>query len=280
MAGKVILLTGASSGIGKVAAVALSSGGAELSIVCHTQQKAESAKAEIVKESGNRDVTAYHGDLLLQKEVRRIAAEFSSRNTRLDVLVNNAGRDFPRYAETEDGLERTMALNYFTPFLLTNQLLPLLLKGAPSRVVNVSSIAHFSGKLDLDNINGKGDMGAGGLGAYSRSKLALNLFTYELARRMEGKGVTANCLHPGDVRTNIWRHTGAFTPLTVLFSLFLTSPEKGARTTIYLASSPDVEGVTGKYFDRLKERKSAKASYDTVLASRLWDMSLKLTGLG
>jgi NAD(P)-dependent dehydrogenase (short-subunit alcohol dehydrogenase family) len=274
-----MLLTGASSGIGKETAIALARSGAELTIVCRDAGKSEEAQREIARKSGSSSISTLSGDLVLLREVRRVAQEFASTHTKLEVLVNNAGRDYPDYAETEDGFERTMALNYFSPFLLTHLLLPLLEKGAPSRVVNVSSIAHFSGRLDLDNLNGKGDMGTGGLAAYGRSKLALVLFTYELARRTQGKGVSVNCLHPGAVRTGIWKHAGKFTPLTMFASLFMMGPKKGARTSIYLATSPEVEGVSGKYFERCREKASSERSRDPELARRLYELSRKRTGL-
>jgi retinol dehydrogenase-14 len=277
--GKVVLLTGGNSGLGKATAFALAKMGADLTIVCRDKERGETALREIVEASGNSSVSLIIADLLLQREVRRTATEFRGSHPRLDVLINNAGSNFPDYAETEDGLERTMALNYFAPFLLTNLLLDLLEKSAPSRVVNVSSTAHYGGRLDLDNINGGGDMGLGGLGAYGRSKLALVLFTYELARRLAGKGVTVNCLHPGAVRTNIWAHGGAFSPLARLASQFMMSPEDGAKTQVYLASSPEVEGVTGKYFEKSKQKRSSESSYDEGLAGRLWELSLKTTGL-
>lgn len=279
MSGKVVLLTGASSGIGKETAIALAREGAELTIVCRDPGKSAAAKAEIGRKSGSTSVGTISADLVRLKEVRRVAQEFSAAHDRLNVLLNNAGRAYPDYAETEDGLERTMALNYFGPFLLTNLLLPQLQKGAPSRVVSVSSVAHYGGQLDLTEINGKGNVGTGGMAAYSRSKLALVLFTYELARRCAGTGVTANCLHPGAVRTGIWRHAGPYTPLVLFASLFMIGPKKGARTSIYLATSPEVEGVTGKYFERCQEKASSKRSQDPVLAKQLWELSEKLTGL-
>ena len=277
--GKVVLLTGGNSGLGKATALSLAKMGADLTIVCRDRARGESARMEISRESGSASVSLIVADLLLMKEVRRTASEFRVSNRRLDVLMNNAGSNFPGYAETEDGLERTMALNYFAPFLLTNLLLDMLETSAPSRVVNVSSSAHYSGRIDLGDVNGGGDMGMGGLGAYGRSKLALVLFTYELARRLEGRGVTANCLHPGAVRTHIWAHAGAFTPLSRLASLFMMSPGDGARTQIYLASSPQVEGVTGKYFEKSRPKRSSETSYDEALAKKLWETSVKSTGI-
>lgn len=279
MAPKVVLLTGASSGIGRETAIALAREGSEVTIVCRDDAKASRAKGEIVRASGNPHVAAIAADLERLTEVRRVAAEFGASHPALQVLVNNAGRDYPEYGESAEGFERTMALNYFSPFLLTNLLLPLLERGAPARVVNVSSIAHEGAHLDLRDLNQKENMGPGGLRAYGRSKLALVLFTYELARRTDPKKVTVNCLHPGAVRTGIWRHAGAYTPLVMFASLFMLSPKKGARTSIYLASSPEVEGVTGKYFVKCREHPSSKESQDLQLAKDLWDLSLKLTGL-
>jgi NAD(P)-dependent dehydrogenase (short-subunit alcohol dehydrogenase family) len=181
--------------------------------------------------------------------------------------------------ETEDGIERTMALNYFAPFLFTNLLLGILEGSSPSRVVNVSSSAHYRGRLDLNNINGKGEVGIQGMGSYGRSKLALNLFTFELARREERREVTANCLHPGAVRTHMWSGSGAINPLLRLFSTFLIEPEEGAKTSIYLAFSPKVEGITGKYFEKCQEKAPSAGSLDRTLAGKLWDLSLKMTGL-
>jgi len=267
--GKVVLLTGGNSGLGKATALSIAKMGAELTIVCRDRTRGESARRDISRESGSASVSLMVADLLLLKEVRRTASEFRGSNGRLDVLINNAGSNFPGYVETEDGLERTMALNYFAPFLLTNLLLDILEGSAHSRVVNVSSSAHYSGRLDLDDINGGGRMGMGGLGAYGRSKLALVFFTYELARRLQGKGVTANCLHPGAVRTHIWAHAGVFRPLSMLASQFMMSPEEGARTQVYLATSSEVEGVTGKYFEKCKPKKSSEASYDEASAGRL-----------
>ncbi len=253
--------------------------GAALVLVCRNRTKAEAAKRELTEATGNRDIELVIADLIVQREVRRAAQELLGCNGRLDVLINNAGTNFTGYAETEDGIERTMALNYFSPFLLTNLLLETLKASAPSRVVNVSSVSHFRARLDFDNLNGRGQMGIGGLGAYGRSKLSLVMFTYELSRRLTGTGVTSNCLHPGTVRTNIWSHAGAFSPLAWLASLFFPGPKQGAKTPIYLASSPEVEGISGKYFENCVPRPSSKESYDEAVASSLWDLSLRTTGL-
>lgn len=279
MNGKVVLITGADSGIGKATALGLARMGASLVLVCRNREKGESAKEEITKASGSSSVELFLADLLSQREVRRVAAEIKATHPRLDVLVNNAGASFRVYGETEDGIERTMAINYFAPFLLTSLLLETLKSSAPSRIVNVSSSEHYDGHLDIDNINKDRRMGTVGADAYRRSKLAVVLFTYELARRLQGTGVTANCLHPGAVRTKIWRNAGTLTPLFRFLSLFMLSPEKGAQTSIYLASSPEVEGVSGKYFDKRLPKRSSEASYDEALAKRLWDISERMTGL-
>ena len=279
MKGKVVLITGANSGIGKETALGLAKMGASLVLICRDGEKGEAAKEEIAKATGNASIELFLADLLSQREVRRLAAEFKATHPRLDVLVNNAGASFTGYAETEDGIERTMAVNYFTPFLLTNLLLETLKNSAPSRVVNVASSEHYNGHLDLENVNKDSRMGTVGSGAYARSKLAIVLFTYELARRLRGTGVTANCLHPGAVRTNIWGHAGALTPLFRFMSFFMLSAEKGAQTSIYLASSPEVEGASGKYFDKKMSKRSSETSYDEAMAKRLWDLSARMTGL-
>lgn len=279
MSGKTVIVTGANSGIGRAASMGLAKLGADLVMVCRNREKGESARAEIARASGNSSVELVACDLSIMSNIRRLASDFEGSHSRLNVLVNNAGSVFQGYAETPDSFERTMAINYFSPFLLTNLLLPLLKASAPSRVVNVASGSHFRGRIGLDNVNGKGSAGGFGLEAYGRSKLALVLFTYELSRRLAGTDVTANCLHPGAVRTNIWGHSGFVSPLVKLASLFMRSPEKGAETVVYLASSPEVDGVTGKYFFDLKPRRSSEASYDESLAAGLWNLSERMTGL-
>jgi retinol dehydrogenase 14 len=279
MKGKVVLITGATSGIGKATALGLAKMDANLILVCRDKGKGEAAREEIVKASGNNSIELIIADLLPQREVRRVAAEFKANHSRLDVLINNAGASFIDYAETEDGIERTMAVNYFAPFLLTNLLLDTLKTSAPSRVINVTSSEHKDGHLDSSNIGKDTRMGRVGAEAYRRSKLAVVLFTYELARRLQGSGVTSNCLNPGAVRTKIWSNAGAFTLLFRIFSIFMASPEKGAETSVYLASSPDVAGVTGKYFEKKMPKRSSEITYDETIAKELWDASLKITGL-
>jgi len=279
MSGKVVMVTGANSGIGKATAKAMARMGACVVMVCRNREKGERTRDEVSKATGNTAVELMVCDLSIMGNVRRLAEEFRSRHRALHVLVNNAGSVFQGYAETADSFERTMAVDYFSPFLLTNLLIPALKEGAPSRVVNVASVSHFGGKLDLNDINGKHSSGGFGMAAYGRAKLALVLFTYELSRKLAGTGTTSNCMHPGAVRTNIWGHSGFVSPLVRFVSLFMRSPEKGAETVVYLASSPEVEGVSGKYFFDMQPRHSSKASYDEALAQGLWRMSERMTGI-
>jgi len=268
--GRTCIVTGANSGLGRETALALAQMKANVVMVCRNKGKGEAARREISKESGNDSVDLLLSDLSSLAEVRTLAAEVRNRYGKLHVLVNNAGV-FSFSGKTADGFERTFAVDYLAPFLLTNLLLELLKASSPSRVVSVSSVAHFSGHIDLAAIAKKET--PSGWGGYSNSKLALVMFTYELARRLQGTGVTVNCLHPGGVATNIWKVP---TPLT---RPFLKSAKEGAETEIYLASSPEVEGVSGKYFDDKKEKKSSDESYDETKARELWDATSKLVGL-
>ena len=215
-------------------------------------------------------------DLSSQRHVRRLADEARERCGRLDVLVNNAGGIFLKRQESVDGIEMTFALNHLAYFLLTNLLLPLIKQSAPARIVNVASDAHKGVSLDFDDLEGKKQFG--GWRAYQRSKLANVLFTYELARRLEGSGVTANTLHPGFVRTTIFRGPGlASVLLRGAARLIAISPDEGAKTSIHLASSPDVEGITGRYFVKEKPVPSSPQSRDTAAAQRLWQVSEEMT---
>lgn len=268
--GKTCLVTGANSGLGRETALALAKMKANVVMVCRNKGKGDAARREISEESGNDSVDLLLCDLSSLADTRTLAAEVMNRYGKLHVLVNNAGL-FSFSGRTEDGFETTFAVDYLAPFLLTNLLLDLLKASAPSRIVNVSSVAHFNGHVDLEAV-GKGG-GATGWGGYSNSKLALVMFTYELARRLQGTGVTANCLHPGGVATNIWRIPAAVT------RPFLKSAEEGARTSIYLASSPEVESVSGRYFENEKEKKSSDESHDEKMQLALWDETSKLVGL-
>jgi NAD(P)-dependent dehydrogenase (short-subunit alcohol dehydrogenase family) len=277
MAGKIVLITGASQGIGKATALGLGRMGARLCLVVRDPEKGKAVAAQIEAE-GNRQVEVLCADLASQADIKRLAAEFDARHDRLDVLVNNAGAIFPTRKLTVDGIEQTFALNHLAYFMLTCLLRDKLKASAPARIINVSSAAHGSGRIDLDDLGGERSYGL--MRAYAQSKLANVLFTYELARRLAGTGVTSNCLHPGVVSTGFGRaEEGWFKLVVRLVTPFMMNEDKGAETSIYLASSPEVEGVTGAYFVRRKRRRSSKLSYDAELARRLWEASEKMTGV-
>src|SRR5215216_7747200 len=234
MEGKVVLITGGTSGIGRAAATALAAMGAEVVVSGRSRERGESAVEEIRDTSGNEKVSLMLADLAVQAEVRGLAEEFRDRYDRLDVLVNNAGIIQSKRTQTPDGIELTLAVNHLAPFLLTNLLLDLLKKSAPSRIITVSSEAQRWGKMDLDDLQSKRSYRA--LPVYGKTKLANIMFTYELAERLEGTGVTANCIHPGGVNTNFGNNQGG--PMNRLFRLFkpfMRSPEQGADTLVYLA---------------------------------------------
>jgi NAD(P)-dependent dehydrogenase (short-subunit alcohol dehydrogenase family) len=275
--GKICLVTGATSGIGRATALGLARQGAHVVIAGRDAARAQDALDAIRKETGNPQVESLLADFSSLAEVRGLAAEFRARHGRLDVLVNNAGAYFMERELTVDGFERTWAVNHLANFLLTLELLDLLETSAPARVVNVSSAMHAGKTLDLDNIQEEKSYGMRG---YGQSKLANVLFTYALARRLAGTGVTANCLHPGVVSTGLVKTAGhpATKVFLALLRPFLSSPEKGAATSIYLASSPAVEGVTGKYFVECKAVPSSPVSYDEALQERIWKLSLRQTG--
>jgi len=268
--GRTCLVTGANSGMGKETALALAKLEATVVLVCRNKNKGEAARREISEKTGNDSVDLLLCDLSSLAEVRGLAAEVRNGYGKLHVLVNNAGV-FSFSGRTADGFETTFAVNCLAPFLLTNLLLELLKSSAPSRIVNVSSVAHLGGHIDLPAIE-KRQMPSGWR-AYSNSKLALVMFTYELARRLQGTGVTANCLHPGGVATGIWRIPAA------LMRPFLKSAKKGAETAIYLASAQEVENVSGKYFEKKSARRSSEESYDATKALALWDATCKAVSL-
>lgn len=277
MTGKTVLVTGGTGGIGGATAAGLVGLGARVGIVGRDPARAEAAAQRM--RAGGGEVDVFTADLSAQREVRRLADQVLAAYPRLDVLVNNVGGYWATRHTTEDGLERTFAVNHLAPFLLTNLLLGRLKASRPSRVVTVSSGAQSMGRIAFDDLQGTGVYR--GQRAYNQSKLANVLFTYELARRLEGTGVTANVLHPGVVRTSFGQEdSGRWMRLLVpLARPFMKSPDDGARTSVYLASSPDVEGVTGRYFANSRPRRSAPASYDEAAAARLWDVSARLVGL-
>lgn len=270
-----MLVTGANAGIGKETALGLAKIGARVVMLCRDPARGEAAQSEIRKRSGNPNVELMICDLASQKSIREFAVAFCRQYERLDVLVNNAGVLMPQRSITEDGVESTIAINHLGYFLLTNLLLNLLKKSAPSRIVSVSSAVHAYGHIDLNDLQFENDYGA--FKAYASSKLANVLFTRELARRLDGTKVTANCLHPGGVATNLFRRLPKL--LESAIKLLTISAERGSRTSIFLATSPEVEGVNGKYFVRSKVTPSSKGSLDDELAGSLWRVSEDLTSL-
>ena len=277
MGGKVALVTGGTSGIGKATAMALAAMGADVVVVGRDRERGERAAEEIRAQTGGR-VDLALADLSSQAEVRNLAEEFRRRYDRLDVLVNNAGLVQSTRTETVDGLESTFATNHLAPFLLTNLLLDVLKGSAPSRIVTVSSEAERWGNIDFDDLQSKKRYR--GFPVYGMTKLANIMFTYELAERLEGTGVTATCMHPGAVNTRFGtNNTG---PMTILFRLFkplMRTPEQGADTVIWLASSPEVEGVSGRYYVDRKPVEPKKIANDPDARRRLWKESERLTGL-
>jgi NAD(P)-dependent dehydrogenase (short-subunit alcohol dehydrogenase family) len=273
-----ILVTGATSGIGVVTALELARLGANVVLVGRDEGRCLETVESIVVKTGNEAIDYLIADLSSQSEIRRLAVEFHSRYQRLDVLVNNAGAYFFRRQESVDDLEMTFALNHLSYFLLTNLLLHTLQVSAPARVVNVSSNAHYGNPLDFDDLGSQKNYGL--MKVYGRSKFANVLFTYELSRRLVGTGITANALHPGFVRTNIARNNGWYMHLIMPLAMIRgISPEEGARTSIYLASSPDVDDVTGRFFIKCQETPSDPATYNEEDARRLWEISAELTNL-
>jgi NAD(P)-dependent dehydrogenase (short-subunit alcohol dehydrogenase family) len=279
MTGKTVLVTGATGGIGKVAALELARMGANVALVARNKSKGEAVLEEIKKATGNANLELYLADLSSMAEIRKLADEFKSKHARLDVLVNNAGAYYNERKLSVDGLEMTFALNHIAYFLLTNLLLDALKAAPKARVVSVSSAAHTSGKINFDNLQGEKKFS--GWQAYSDSKLENVLFTIELARRLEGSNVTANCLHPGFVKTAFGSGNSGFIAvlLGLAQNLMAITPEAGADTIIYLASSDEVEGVTGQYFEKRKVKASSAASLDQTTQKKLWDVSAKQTEL-
>lgn len=277
---KVYLVTGATAGIGLVTARELARTGASVVGVGRNPEKSAAVAKKIREETRNPNVEFLLANLSVQKEVRALAQTFRERYTRLDVLINNAGAVYLDRQESADGLELTFALNHLSYFLLTNLLLDMLKASAPARIVNVSSRAHIrTAGLNFNDLQMR--RGYTGMAAYSKSKLANVLFTNELARRLAGANVTVNALHPGVVATNFFINNGFLGQLArPIINLISMRPEDGAKTSLYLATSPEVEGVTGKYFDdHQRERPSSPASYDRAAQLRLWQVSEQLSGL-
>jgi len=278
MAQRICMVTGASSGIGKETSRKLAELGATVVLVCRNQKRGEKAMSEIKDASNNAEVELLVADFASLDSVRALAKEYLKKHDSLHVLVNNVGGVNVTRSLTADGFETTFQVDYLSHFLLTNLLLEVLEKSAPSRIINVSSASHYRGHLNFDDLQMKKRYGV--MKAYSQAKLAQVLFTYELSKRLEGTGVTVNSLHPGAVATNIWKSPmGPFSFLGNISRLFLLSPERGAETPVYLASSQEVDGATGRYYDHMREKQSSTESYDRATAEKLWDESEKLTGL-
>lgn len=279
MQNKICLVTGGTSGIGLETAKQLARLGATVIIVGRDATKSAATVAQIRQHSGNANVEFLLADLSAQAQVRALAQQFRRRYARLDVFINNAGVAMMRRQESVDGIEMTFAVNVLAPFILTHDLLDVLKASAPSRIINVASTLHKNARFNFDDVQMKHKYD--GVMAYNNSKLALLWFTYALARRLQGTGVTVNALHPGAVRTNLIARNGGFYKWIVnpIFSLQAISAEQGAQTSVYLASSPEVEKVTGKYFGKCKPRESSPMSYDEEAQERLWRLCEELTSI-
>ena len=287
MKGKICIITGSSSGIGKETAIGLAKMGATIVMVVRNQERGEKARTEMVKQAGNSSVDLMICDLSLMDSISRFAKEFKKKYCRLDVLVNNAGASFSKREVTSEGFERNFAVNYLGPFFLTHELLDLLKSSAPSRIINVSSGLAKNGKVDLDDLQGEKNYAGtkfyspSRAPAYDNAKLMLMMFTYELAKRLKGSGVTVNVLMPGFTATNLGRSSGSLSSY-IMFKMvrpMQQSARKGAETSIYLASSDEVKDLTGKCFAKKKEVASCPTSYDEELQERLWNKTESMLGL-
>ncbi|EDV18917.1 uncharacterized protein TRIADDRAFT_34454 [Trichoplax adhaerens] len=280
---KTVIITGANTGIGKETAIDLAKRGARIIVACRNESKGTTAAKEIIQLSGNTQVVFRKLDLASFQSIRHFANHFNENEDRLDILINNAGVLWCPYMETEDGFEMQFGTNHLGHFLLTNLLLDKLKACAPTRIVVVSSQAHFHGKMNFDDLNGKKNYNS--YTAYFHSKLANVLFAHELARRLQGTGVTANSLHPGAVKTDIARHLSiyqnSFLNILVqpLYWLFMKTAKQGAQTSIYCAIDESIDGVTGKYFADCREAKCAPQGRDDGAAKKLWELSEEMTGL-
>lgn len=282
MNGKTCIITGANSGIGKETALGLARMGAHVVLACRNPEKGRAALADIQRESGSSKLDLLIADMSSMASVRALAAQMLEKYARVDVLINNAGTAIGKRALSADGIEMTVAGNHLGAFLLTLLLLDRLKASAPSRIVNVSSEAQRRARLDMDDIQFERRKYSG-IGAYGQSKVLMNACTFELARRLAGTGVTANCLHPGVVATNIWHSGEAAQPLFFkilvrIFEPFMIDSKKGARVSLYLAASPDVAEVTGEYFLKSKPAPPNPIERDPKVSAEIWQWSEKMTG--
>ena len=279
MEDQVIIVTGSNSGIGKATAKALAGMGATIVMAVRNLESGRKAREEIVSDTGSQSVSVMICDLASKDSIKRFVEEFKKAFARLDVLINNAGAVFAKRQLSVDGIESSMAVNYIGPFLLTRELLFLLKTSAPSRIVNVSSGLSQNGKIDFDDLQRK--TGYKGMQAYAGSKLMLATYTLELAKRLEGTGVTANLVEPGFVATNLGRSSGSFLN-SVMFALvrpMQITPEKAAENLVYAAISPDLKGVTGKNFAKKQEKETPLITNNGDARRRLWEETLLLLGI-
>jgi len=274
MEGKICIITGANSGIGKATAIGLAKMDATIVMMSRNKERGEEAQKEIIELASNKKVDLILCDLSSQESIRKFVSEFKSKYQKLHVLINNAGVMLSKRLVSVDGFEMNFAVNYLAPFLLTNLLLDVLKKSSPSRIINVSSAAHRMAKMDFDDLQSEKKKYRL-FKIYGASKLALMLFSYELSRKLEGTSVTVNSFHPGVVNTNLGQDQSSFSK--GFAKLFFKKPEKGAETSIYLASSQEVEGITGKYFAKKQQKQSSKESYNEDYAKRLWELSTEMT---
>jgi NAD(P)-dependent dehydrogenase (short-subunit alcohol dehydrogenase family) len=276
MKGRTCIVTGSNSGIGKETAIGLARMGATIVMVVRDKQRGETARAEITEMTGNKSIDLMLCDMSLMSAIKDFAKEFRSKYSAANVLINNAGAVFNRREVTAEGFERTLAVDYLGPFLLTHELLDVLKAGAPSRVVNVSSGLHKSATVDLEDL--QSEKNYRGMKVYGKAKLMLIMFTYELAKHLAGTGITVNALMPGFVATNLGKNSGGVLS-QLMFAMvrpMQTNAKKGAETSIYLASSPDVKDETGKIFEKSQEVASSPLSYDEALRKQLWDSTEKM----
>ena len=280
MKGKICIVTGANSGLGKATALGLAELGATVVMVCRSQERGEAARSEIVAAAGNPSVDLMLADLSSQQSVRQLAQDFKARYQRLDVLDNSAGGVFYTRSESVDGIEYALALNHLASFLLTNLLLDVLKASAPARIVIVTTRLRSSAGINLDDPQFE-KRRYNGFRAYTESKIANMMFTYALARRLEGTGVTVNCVHPGVFKSNFGSQgaPAAMRALTPIFRLFMPGAAKAAERVLYVATSPELEGVSGRYFGNKVELTSPRQTYDEAAQERLWQISAALTGL-
>jgi NAD(P)-dependent dehydrogenase (short-subunit alcohol dehydrogenase family) len=277
LSGRTCLVTGASSGIGEETALGLARRGARVVLLCRSAERAEASRQRIVAASGNEAIEVQLADLASLDDVRRVAASIAAGLPALHVLVNNAGTVQLRRETSVDGFETTFAVNHLAPFLLTRLLLPLVRESRPARIVNVASHGHRFGRLDLDDL--QSTRGYSAMRVYGASKLANVLFSDELARRLDGSGVTSNCLHPGAVGTRLGSTSLLGRVAMGVLKPFILTPAQGARTSIWAATAPELEGVSGRYFAKCREARRSQHARDPLLAAALWKASSELTGL-